>query len=433
MPISKVITPIISRVITSVIATIRRYFPTLDGVAGHFVLSKPVVFTGEFKVTFKTSTTATSTQAIIGSIASDDITMLAGGNLRVADGVSAVVFTTAINDGEFHQIEIKRLSNVVELFIDGVSDGSGALSSTFEVDFFGQDASANFFTGTPADVVLTDLSGAEPITQTYLLNKPPGAENDIELPLENVFGSEEWDESPLLWVGSEPSFTRKGAGTASISALDLHVITYKVELSLGGLRYSTATHSGPFRTTAGTFTEILPIGETNPQFQNSGAPSTIGTVSDISVRSITNALTRESVAETDVELMTKQPNGDFLGVDRVLNGGPFIGTANWGSQLGAILSESSGELTVESTGANSLGFQNLTGFNLGDSVEINIFLISETLGTQFSFGGEIQALSLGLNTFTVNGITNFKLDLAPDTGGTSVFSLAKAERILQAP
>lgn len=115
------------------------------------------------------------------------------------------------------------------------------------------------------------------------------------------------------------------------------------------------------------------------------------------------------------------------GVERVVNGN-FDSTSDWTSQLGAVLTAENNELTVVSTGVNSLAKQTISGVATTDTVEINCRLISKQTNANIRFGGESFSLSVGANTFTSTSRAHSILELLPAAGTTAVFAEVSIEK-----
>ena len=103
----------------------------------------------------------------------------------------------------------------------------------------------------------------------------------------------------------------------------------------------------------------------------------------------------------------------------ISNGDFSNGTTGWTAQLGANLSVSSGQLTVVSTGGNSLAYQYFTA-DLTKSYTLKVTVVSGTGGL---VTGGFSSGTLSAGTYTINmnaGRANNKLDVTPPTNGTIV-------------
>jgi hypothetical protein len=134
----------------------------------------------------------------------------------VVNGTALTYTVPAVNDGKLRTYSLERTGTVVNLILDGVTyfDATAAAGS-FILDAIGRDSVGNYFDGVIANVKFTDLD--TPSTLTFALDETTA---NIELPAENVFGSEEiinGDFSNGTTDWQEP----RGATTLSIESGNL--------------------------------------------------------------------------------------------------------------------------------------------------------------------------------------------------------------------
>jgi len=126
------------------------------------------------------------------------------------------------------------------------------------------------------------------------------------------------------------------------------------------------------------------------------------------------------VGDTKLATLSSTDNVmELEGTELISNGDFSNGTTGWTAQLGSNLSVSSGQLTVVSTGANSLAYQYFTA-DLDKSYTLKVTVVS---GSGVLQTGGYGSGTLSAGTYTLNmsaGRTNNKLDIAPPTNGTMV-------------
>ena len=138
-----------------------RYFTTLDGTADWFTVPT-ITLTSSFILEAQLSTTSALAQYVLGNNTDDN------GYVRVnaTTGVIAVNFnstktivgTVDVTDGKLHTVKVVNTLGSVELFIDGVSDGTvTGLVGNNTFDRIGDNHTASTsFNGVISDVKITD-------------------------------------------------------------------------------------------------------------------------------------------------------------------------------------------------------------------------------------------------------------------------------------
>lgn len=177
-------------------ALMDRYFITLDPVLDSYcLLSAPVVFMGDFEVEVEFSTTVSSGfPALLSTEDSDNGHVLyvigSSGTLTLqSDDTVTTVFTQpagVVNDGVLHTAKIRREGSTYYVSVDGGAEASSTLAGVpTDAIIIGAKKTAGalgtYFDGILANVVFTDLSGAEPVTTTFVLGEGTGnTENSVE-------------------------------------------------------------------------------------------------------------------------------------------------------------------------------------------------------------------------------------------------------------
>lgn len=158
---------------------VKKYFVKLDPVLNsYYEIVAPITFAGDFEIEVEFSTTMTSYGMIIGK----------NGNSRYLgvnpSGVIRLQLSTSINgttnvrDGKLHTCKVIRTSGVVQIFIDGVLNGSLNDTNVIIFDIFGRwYEHSHHFDGIIANVKFTDQSGASDVVTTFKLDNGLAAGN----------------------------------------------------------------------------------------------------------------------------------------------------------------------------------------------------------------------------------------------------------------
>jgi hypothetical protein len=114
----------------------------------------------------------------------------------------------------------------------------------------------------------------------------------------------------------------------------------------------------------------------------------------------------------------------------VTNGDFSNGTSGWTAQLNAVLSVSNGQLSVQSTGSNSLAYRYFTA-DLNESYILTVTVISG-VGVLQTEGYSTGTLSAGTHTLVMPaGRSNNKLDITPSVNTTFVVDNVSIKRAEQ--
>jgi len=109
----------------------QRIFINNDDAAGAFYsLVNPIVMTGDFSIQAEVTTTATSNQTVISGDLNQRVTVSSSGVVSVRFSNTTLTGIIVINDGKLHKIFAEQTGSNVNLFIDGVADGTMAITPT---------------------------------------------------------------------------------------------------------------------------------------------------------------------------------------------------------------------------------------------------------------------------------------------------------------
>ena len=289
-------------------------------------LATPWTATGDFEIEMDFATTTVLAVAWVGGgTGSDYIRLNADKTISVrlnSASVTTVAVATNANDGKLHNIKLVRTSSTSgELFLDGVSFEAFTINSgTATVDLVGQQNSGNYFSGTIANLKLTDLDTPSN-SLAFSINEPTAntEESTINIGTINYYNIPEANrlEAVLtddVWVGTEElvfnggfdtdSGWTKGAGwsisggTANSSAtsntllyqpLTIDAVSYLVKLTVsnftsGSVRLSMGG-TGTVMAADGDYTELhAASADTYIRFEPSFSSGFVGSIDNASVK-----------------------------------------------------------------------------------------------------------------------------------------------------
>lgn len=244
----------------------------------------------------------------------------------------------------------------------------------------------------------------------------------------NSLGHLVYDQS---YSGSYPNFyVRKDIPSAD-QQMQVGAVTYSGTTNSGGISIdgNPAAGSGTFTgSRALTFTgkDSFAVGFTaNSQklsqvyFVGDNDFDSTAAVNGTVVYTTSSYNTGHMVGDIKLATLSDTDTTNANPSELISNGDFSNGTTGWTAQLGANLSVSSGQLTVVSTGANSLAYQYFTA-DLTKSYTLKVTVVSGS-GSLNTGGYGSGTLSAG--TYTLNlsaGRANNKLDVTPPTNGTIV-------------
>jgi hypothetical protein len=378
----------------------------------YYQLSEPVTFAGDFEIELDFVTTTSDNITLIGGTtgASGTGTLI----VRVASsGVAQVRFndslltgTTIVNDGKLHTLKATQSSGVTAFFIDGVFEATETQPQVAHaVTRFGfRDDSFQLFNGIISNVKLKDL--ATPSNSlTFGLDELTG---NIELPDENVFGSEEivngyFSDGTVDWISGRNAVLSESSGRLRVTNTDL-TSGYgyqEIEVEAGKhylvkLTGYSGTRPTDIRIGAGGGSSVYyrDFGSVSPKvletiltstgtilsvalFINGGAEGDYCEWDNVSVKevSIPNLITYNNIAETkDVRDTYTLFEGEYTGTELVVNGG-FATDTDWTKGSGWSISD--GKATYESNGADTT-FSQFNVMDVGKTYNININCLSLT-------------------------------------------------------
>ena len=183
--ISKTINSTITTIINpfDVSGLLSRYFVTLDPVLNsHYEVAAPITFAGDFEIEVEFSTTMTSYGMIIGKNGNSRyLAVHPSGVIRLQLSTS-IIGTTNVRDGKLHTCKLIRTSGVVQIFIDGVLNGSLNDTNVLIFDRVGRwYENSLYFNGIIANAKFTDQSGASDVVTTFKLDQATAnTESSIE-------------------------------------------------------------------------------------------------------------------------------------------------------------------------------------------------------------------------------------------------------------
>jgi hypothetical protein len=184
------------RALTGLVSAITKVLIDLLPTSSSFYsLGTPIVYDGDFEVEFKFQLNElTQDYIIVGSADSDNWLRIDAANNGFdfkIDGSFKSNDGTYSFDNKLHKGIFRRIGSVGQVEVDGVLvvNSEGLNTSPFQVAYIAarQNLSSNFFNGIISDVKLTDLDTPANSLE-FKLNK---LTDNFELPVGNVFGSEE--------------------------------------------------------------------------------------------------------------------------------------------------------------------------------------------------------------------------------------------------
>jgi hypothetical protein len=208
--ISKTINSTITTIINPFDGLLSRYFVTLDPVLNsYYEVASPITLTGDFEIEVEFSTTMTSYGMIIGKTANSRyLAVSPSGVIRLQLNTS-INGTTNVRDGKLHTCKLIRTSGVVQIFIDGVLNGSLNDTGVIIFDRVGRwDQDSFYFNGIIANAKFTDKSGASDVVTTFKLDNSPAAANYI-------YGTELLDNNTFT-NGTTDWYSPRGSSSLSI-------------------------------------------------------------------------------------------------------------------------------------------------------------------------------------------------------------------------
>jgi len=436
-----------------------RYFITLDPVLStSYTLSTPWVVTGDFEVEMEISTSATSVKAIFGG-ASGASYIRINADQTVSIRINNGSLTTAlpvpnINDAGLSILKYRRIGTKGELLLNEftIEEFPVVNSGTFTVDFFGVQNGVNSFDGILANVKLTDLD-TPTNSESYLLGNPV---DNIEYPLENVFGSElapdytdldNWTASDVTEAvsGGDVIFTAiDGAsdrGELNVSGLTVGE-TYLIEIdaepiigtnqafnqwTFASINYTVINAPGKY-TFIVVATAISGLLRVYPSVAGNTGDSVV--VRGVSIKQVTNTLTYNNISIDDREQFTLV-DSDWFGVNSTVNGG-FDTDSDWEKSVGWSIS---GGTALYDGNVDGRYIKQFAGFVEGFNYEISYDILSISGGSIEFYDGLVYG-----NAHSLEGKVSFKLPylgsnpslhLKKNGASTTVIDNVSVKRIIE--
>lgn len=437
-----------------IVHPITRAILTWNGTSSFGVLSKPIVFPGDFKVKFKVSSSNLSKDMRLIGGSKFLANGLEGETLIVIDNPNGIEFIVGNADTTFtrhnfggqasivnstlNEIEFERIGSSLSCKLNSSALGSSvAESRTITLsDLIGGEGTA-FFEGSMLDLeFIKDHTGTPTVTK-FALNANTNV-TDIELPTNNTFGSEEvingtfdtdtgWTKGDGWGIsggvatcdGTQSAFTKiEQPITGSLIAGRIYEFKYNViSLTAGLIRFnvdSSAQSEDVDSASLGLRTGVFTASGLGTDFELIGNSLFTGSVDNFSVREVDNAITYTDVAS---ELMTlNKETGDLEGVEKVVNPS-FNSDTAWSKGTGVTISggqaDSDGSIAAFAT---VLGQSILT---VGQTFKYSYKLPSVTSGgIQLKLGSNGQMIETSAGVFTGIDVAEGDVSLSLSSGAT---------------
>jgi hypothetical protein len=333
--------------------------------------------TGSFKIKGKFSTTSTDTQFIYNkwdTSGNNRSVLIRFSSTEVhfhlsPDGSASQIVSVAYTPaGKFssYTAEFNASSSIV-LTVDGVTaTQSTAYASVYAADtltYFGSNlGTSNFFRGVLADPELTDID-VPANSLTFALDS---ATADYELPAENVFGAEEvtngdfatdsdwtkgtgWTIAGGLLTATSVVDTTDADQTISITEGAVYELSYTISnRTQGGVNVNIGGTSSGYQSSNGDYVVTVVAGS-NGLIETNAVGTTSLSLSNISVKQVTNALVYENIPEAN-RFQAQLDGFDWVGNELVVNG-DFATDSDWvlaanATISGGLLNFGSGTVTA---------------------------------------------------------------------------------------
>jgi len=390
--------------LSAVSKAITRYFTSLDStLAQYYRLAKPIVFTGDFETEIElvrgvslhsvSSDTGGSLERLLVFYDNNDVEL---------SGVKWGSALSAIQQGEMFKLKLVRTGSLIQLIISGVSKGAKTRQGDVIFNVIGAfyNLVSFFYNDTLATPKFTDLADPQnPIVTEWTLGNAPV--DDLY-----TFGGELWGNPPTRLTGSwvdngDNSYTKTTptSGDCGLLYIDINApkpnttyfVTFDVDVTASsGLNLFTRGASSNNITVAtnlatGSHALTVTTGSGGGLWFSKNIFT--GTVSDVSIREITNY--DHVQAGRNIEYS----KGTTFGANTLV---AFTSIqADWVDNLDGSYTRISGASNTE---VNHLD----TAYSVGDAVEVSVEITELTSGG-FKVrvkGGEdvILPLSVGLHT-----------------------------------
>ena len=388
---------------------ITKVFINLEPTASaHYSLASPWVATGDFETEVEFSSTSTGMMIFSGGTGAGgfELYLNNSGYLELfLAGAGNSTANVLVNDGKLNKAKLTRTASSVAVVVNGVGIATVAIAGTVSIYSIGRrDGGAFYFDGIISNVKLTDIT-TPANSLSFGLDELTA---DIEYPDENVFGSDVTD----VTVGG--TWTNNGGGSYTETVNSGSFLTLAPNQSGLFMATLTASQSGTLRVGGTDYTiasgsnniTIDPVSEDIKVLGGTGL-----TISNISIREVTNVLTYNNIDTlSDVRDTYTLVDGDWLGSevwgvgDSVSTGaeGAFQTIANAGDVLtiGAFYSLN---YTVSGMTTGEMGFR--LGSASGDTLTVdgsfteNITangaqLRTRVLGAQPNAGATVESIEV---------------------------------------
>ena len=279
------------------------------------------------------------------------------------------------------------------------------------------------------------------------------AASEIEYSQENVFGSElvvngdfatdsDWTKG-TGWTISGGKANQSGNPFTNLTQRIGRqntpiVLTYTISNYSSGsvtIFMGDSSGQGTSRSANGTYSETITTATSSPNvFFQTGASGFTGSIDNVSVKEITNAVTYQNIAQ-DVRDTYTLVDGDWLGDELVVNGDFATDLSGW-SNITGNTSWDNGTMLVSSPSLTQFAARQALAMTLGGSYQVN-FSIVETSGGSASVylannaGGFFYETSIGYYSNIMTNSPSLIVAARVATGTTVKLDNVSVKRLIQ--
>ncbi len=375
-------------IVRRILRNIKQVLINLESTASaYYKLATPWVAPTSFSIKGKFVWDGIGTQILIGSSIDSDsyIAITSAGAFR--GKISGVIIDSAfiVEAGVLESFEVVRVgTSTVTLFLNGTQVASGTSSGDVFLDNIGRYFSNLHFNGIITEVELNDTATPSNSLE-FKLNE---LTKMYELPVNNVFGSEVWVNPPTRisgsWVdNSDGSYTKTSAIAGDVG---MYFLTGEILPDTTYVISFTLTNSGDtlniYTRESGVNTLIvnglvdgvysLPVKSGDGGGLWFARTPYTGTISNITVKQVTNFLTYEQIATTqDVRDTYTLVDGAWLGSELVVNGG-FTTDTDWVKGAGWTIANNAANCDGSQVGSSVLNTSSNLPFGTGNIFKLSV-------------------------------------------------------------
>jgi len=395
-----IIRPVLRPILRGGDDAITRFFTTLAASGSMHYTIPTVTLPGDFEIPFNVyPTDFDNVYAIIGNSSGQSggfiATLNTSGVVRFnLGGVSHDYSTIPLTVNKLNSGLLKRVGTTTTLTVNGVSEAITTSSASVSYDQFGAIGASFFPNSIPANIGFTDAGTPirfYPLDENF--GETPIVKNSLAVlgPEKIVNGSDLIDTNGWTAVNSTLAVADGGLRVIDDGAFSTGYqsfttaigTTYKIRVTRDATSSGSNSTVGygstiPAGLNYGEFEEVFTSNKTREWvFTATTTISYIGlgsqgtasaTYSNITVKQADGYGTAINISESD--LFTLQSNGDYLGVERVVNGDFSDGDTGWGVGAGwtiasGVASQSGDTSNLSSTGISiSEDNRYLTSFDI---------------------------------------------------------------------